>query len=334
MQTRLESIRRLATRWLTLIFAPVAVSLATIIVTNVATSPPQPVPWWLWAVTGTAAALAVLLYLIGYTTSFENLLHRASMSLRSYRYRKPRVLIFDGTINGGPAEITPTPIQSDRIPADWRAACEALGWQVDMGPVNRILRKPAPDIVINPFGELYPEADFNTNGTVIEIRKYVWEGGVFANVAGLPFWYRYNPSSGKYETAARVEKVADDKFGWKYLIYDLFPTLSIDTSFDPKIVECRQGYDDIRRFGDVASAGGKQTVNMFRAYNLKPPLLIPLLKDSEQQHCIIGGLEYGDGCFLFAGVQIDRDDKSFDKVIAAVKGWVQYEVRFRKPVSN
>lgn len=181
---------------------------------------------------------------------------------------------------------------------------------------------------MNAFGEVYPESDFISSSSVTEIRNYVWSGGVYVNVAGIPFWYRYDPSSGTRETAGRIEKLFEGEPIWKSLFYDLFPNLTPST--EPEIVECIQSDEDINRFGDIANAGGMQRVGRFRSYPLQPAQLLPILRDSEQQHCIIGSFLYGQGCYLFAGVFINRDNLSFEKVLAAIKGWASYEARNRK----
>ncbi len=326
MNTHVASIRQSARRWLTLLIAPSAISLAAIIITNTATA--QATPSWLWVSTGIAAIVSFLLYGIGYRYDFEDALSNLARRLRSQRFRKPRVLILDGTINGEQNQSPPTAVHSDRAPIDWRTAFESLGWRVELGPNQQVLREPLPDIVVNPFGEVYPEADFVSSKTASDMRSYVWNGGIYVNVAGIPFWYRYDPTSRKRETAGRVEGIFEEKAIWKSLFYDLFPSLS--PVGDPELVTCTQSEDDIKRFGDITNAGGAKTVKKFRAYAIQSAL-IPLLRDEAQQFYVIGAYLYGQGSFIIAGIQIAADEVSFRKVIAAVRGWAGYELKGRKP---
>lgn len=331
MKTRISTkatlIRRTAAQWLNLVAAPMAISFLAIIITNYATS--LKIPWWLWLVTGIIIVIAILLYVVSSTQSFEEILVAIEHKLRSMKFSKPKVLILDGTLNGEKNETPPNPVHTDRTPTDWRSAIEAFGWKAEIGPVQRLLDETAFTIVINPFGEVYPEADFGSNSTASLIREYVWSGGVFVSVSGMPFWYRYNSLSKKQETAGRIEGIFDEKPIWKSLFYDLFPNLT--PSGEPENIPCSQTEEDTKRFGDIANAGGSQTVGKFRAYPLKPMQILPMLRNNEQQLCIIGSYLYGQGCFLLAGVFIDRDNKGFEKVVAAIKGWAQYEAQGRKP---
>jgi len=327
MITRVASIRQGARRWLNLVIAPLAISLAAIIVTNLATC--QATPVWLWIATAVSIIIAILLYIAGYGHGFEAVLAKLARNVRARGFQRPHVLVLDGTLTGDERETPPVPLHSDRTPTDWRTALESVGWNVEMAPVQRITEDPAPDMVVNPFGEVYPEADFASNSTISEIRKYVWNGGVFVNVAGIPFWYRYSPTTGKRENAGRFERVDDDRLQWIPLFNDLFPNLT--PTSDPQIVECMQTEEEITRFGNIANAGNSQTVGRFRAYPLNPPQLLTMLRDREQHHCIIGSFLSGQGCYLFAGVFIRQTNTSFEKVVAAIKGWVSYEAQRRKP---
>jgi hypothetical protein len=204
-----------------------------------------------------------------------------------------------------------------------------MGWEIEIGPSSVIETDHPPDMVVNPFGEVYPESDFLSNSSASSIRRYVWDGGVYVNVAGIPFWYRYDTRTGRRETAGRVEGIFEGRAKWISLFHDTFPNL--DPSSEPKVVRCHQLDEEKHRFGDIASAGGEDTVGMFRANPLNPPRLIPMLRDAEEKHCIIGAYQFGDGAFIFASLVIVRSNRSFDKAIAAIKGWAEYELKSRTP---
>jgi|CXWL01.1.fsa_nt_gi hypothetical protein len=324
----LESIRSSAGRWLSLFFAPLAISLATIIITNFASH--QNVPGWLWLATTLASVIALILYTITYHRTLDTFLSTFEQHRRALRYKKPNILILDGKVEGNPRETPPAPIHSNRHPIDWKSALSNLGWSVYLGPTTRIAQKPAPDIVVNPFGELYPESDFLTNATITKIREYVWAGGVFVSVAGIPFQYRYNPTTRRQEAAGRVEGISQEgNLIWIPLNKDLFPNLTPAT--EPVEFQATQLEIDVQRFGNIASAGRTPAITSFRAYPINPTQLMPMLRDPENQVCIIGNYQYGSGVFIFAGVSITDATPTFEKVVAAIKGWAEYEVRKRKP---
>ena len=327
-----NQIRRRIEILLTLFFAPLAVALAANIATNIGVA--QPVPSWLYGVSLFFAGLAIFLGVLVYTHKFDDLLAWTTKKIRARKFRKPRVLILDGTLDGDSQEKYPAPQQSNKAPTEWQNALERFGWRVEVEPVRGIQQAPLPDIVVNPFGELYPEAHSVLHSTAFTIREYVRKGGIYVNVAGKPFWYRYDPrAEANMETAGWMRRKLEDaegSFDWKPLFEDLFPDLNT-TGGDPEVTECLQSQEDLERFGNIMDAGGSRTVTKFRSYPASSGQMIPLLRDRTQELHIIGSLPFGKGSFLFAGVCIDDEAPSFEKVVVAIKGWADYEARGRKP---
>ena len=108
------------------------------------------------------------------------------------------------------------------------------------------------------------------------------------------------------------------------LFHNLFPQLGELT--EPFAVTPYQTDSDRSRFGDIASSGGTRDITVFRAYKPQTPGMVPLLRSPNPDMWIIGALKYGDGAFLVAGVSMaDRSHPTFDKIIAAVEGWIRYE---------
>jgi len=327
MKTITSKIRQVAKRWLTLVFAPAAISFLAIIITNAATKQPNPV--WLWVLTLLSILIAALSYLIGYSLLLRGFLERLSGFLRSRRYKIPRILVLDGTLFSDPEQVPPNPAHTDRTPTDWRSAFNSLGWNVSVAPVSSINVDDVPEFILNPFGEVYPEEDFVSSKTINIIREYVWNGGVYINVAGIPFWYRYDPRSGKRETAGRVEGVFEGQAVWRSLFSDYFPNLT--PQGEPEVIASSQSEEEISRFGDIMHEGSGENIGRFRAYPLNPVQLLPILRSADESQCIIGAHLYGKGAFLFCGVFIQGTNDSFEKVIASVKGWAIYETNNRIP---
>lgn len=327
MITISSKIRQIAKRWLNLVIAPAAISLLAIIITNAATK--QSNPAWLRILTLLSVLIAALTYLIGYSSFLRGILERLSNVIRARRYKKPRILILDGTLFSDPEQVPPNPVHTDRTPTDWRSSFSSLGWSVSIAPVSSIENGDVPELILNPFGEVYPEEDFVSSKTINQIREYVWNGSVYINVAGIPFWYRYDPRSGKRETAGRVEGVFEGQAVWRSLFSDYFPNLT--PLGEPEVVVSSQSKEEISRFGDIAHAGSDETVGRFRAYPLNPAQLLPMLRKADESQCIVGAHLYGKGAFLFCGVFIQSTNNSFEKVIASAKGWAMYEVNKRNP---
>jgi len=238
---------------------------------------------------------------------------------------KPHVAVLDGRIaDDGVALISP--IYTIHTPDEW---CQEIRnqnpiWQVELLSIDRAL-SDSVDMIVNPFGEAYPEEDLSFHTTFTRIRDYVRGGGVYVNVAGYPFWWKTNPITGEKTPAGRWEQreQSDIMFN-KPLIPDL---LGISPVFPgtPQSGLTRQEQRDVQRFGEIAGAGGGNDARIFRPYPSTSQRIIPLLRTDSGQEIVIGAVPFGAGYFIFAGLEIDRVSLSFAKALAAVCGWVKYE---------
>jgi len=323
-----QSIRKAAERWLSLLFAPLTISLAAIIITDYALR--IKIPLWLWFGTIFPFVVSVILYFFCFHNFLDRAITQYSKWRRKQRFKKPFVLILDGTINGGQNETPPNPVYSNRPPVDWKTALEDFDWSVNIGPMKSLLDRSMPDLVINPFGEVYPEADFVSNASLSHLKDYVWAGGVFVSIAGMPFFYRYNPSTGFREGTGRLQGFTENNVPvWKPIIVDLFP--NIRPFSEPLEVIATQLPIDINRFGNIANAGASSNITSFRACLISPPQLLPLVRDQKNEICVIGAFLYGEGAFIFSGVSITDLTPTFEKVIASIKGWAKFEAQGRTP---
>ena len=87
--------------------------------------------------------------------------------------------------------------------------------EVNVGPLEFIHDSRAYQVVVNPFGETYPEEDTYTYKSFETICDYVFSGGIYVNVAGIPFWYCHDPRDpeyiGKRITAGTLRKELGDE---------------------------------------------------------------------------------------------------------------------------
>jgi len=62
-------------------------------------------------------------------------------------------------------------------------------------------------IIVNPYGAVYPELDIKELTIWSRIRDYVFHGGMFVNVADIPFFYAYDPRRNiRYDTGKSVHQ--------------------------------------------------------------------------------------------------------------------------------
>lgn len=60
-------------------------------------------------------------------------------------------------------------------------------------------------VIINPYGGAYPESDLSDSRSLEQILDYVKNGGIYVNVADIPFYYAFSPETGRMvDTTPRV----------------------------------------------------------------------------------------------------------------------------------
>lgn len=320
---RADRTRSRIEHWLLLLISPFLVSLIANIAVLVWTN--TQVSFGLWLLLFLSFVVWIASYMAAFTAAFQTPILWWTHIRRCRRFMKPYVAVLDGRIaDDGIALISP--IYTVHTPDEW---CQEIrnqnpSWQVELLSMDRAL-SDSVDMVVNPFGEAYPEEDLSFHTTFSRIRDYVKGGGVYVNVAGYPFWWKTNPITGEKTPAGRWEQQeqSDIMFN-KPLIPDL---LGISPVFpgSPQSGLTRQEQRDVQRFGEIAGAGGGNDACIFRPYPSTSQRIIPLLRTDSGQEIVIGAVPFGAGYFIFAGLEIDRVSRSFAKALAAVCGWVKYE---------
>jgi hypothetical protein len=321
--TRALKTREKIRHWLLLLVSPLAISLFASVV--VAFGSGTPIASWLLVSLGIAVALWVILYLASYTRFFHGAITSLTKLRRRRRFKKPYVIVLDGRLEeNGPAD-TPLLFTTKR-PNDWLTNLrnENPNWRIELGSVRQV-QVECPDIVINPFGEAYPEEDLSLHTTFTKIRDYVSGGGVYVSVAGYPFWWKYNPVTKVRAEAGRWEQQKPNLMILKPLLHDTLLAISPVMPGAAQIVNTMQEQSERERFGEIAGVGGDTKVKMFRQYLVSEQQMIPMLRSEDGKYIIIGAVPYGAGHFILAGVEIDHTSLAFEKVAAAVCGWAKHE---------
>lgn len=231
-------------------------------------------------------------------------------------------------------------------PRDWYDELSSIkGFDVDWAVATEI--SDNFDIIINPFGETYPEIDKPNLSTLRNIRTFVKNGGIFVNVAGLAFYYVWDGqkedlSGPLYETyqVTRLPGVL-----WRIVLprashlrdCSLYGFFGVRTTFSSSAILSVTPVSD-RFFKGLSSVGGVKDVNEFRsAYrsDKEEATLIPLLKSSQKITVIVEGgkkkqmdfdcypiaaVKYGKGYLLLNGMALEKSrPEDFQKVLEAIK---------------
>lgn len=197
-------------------------------------------------------------------------------------------------------------------------------------------------VILNPFGEVYPEENKPNLLSLKRIVKYIKNGGVFVNVAGLAFYYMWDGevedlTGPLYETykldsvPGILEGVAilTDSYILDTWLYNQFGVRT--TFFDVSVIDVKPVKD--RFFQGLDTVGGETKVQEFRSAmrsESNESLLIPLLKGERSfkakdrtisvQSYPIAATNYGFGYLVLNGMKLDKARKQdFDKTVEAIK---------------
>jgi len=266
--------------------------------------------------------------------------------LRQWKKRKFMTPVNVGVLSGylTPEEEgnLPKSPYSDFTPEQWFNAISNYNeFNANWVSATEISRKF--DIIINPFGEEYPEINKPNLLTLRKIVQYVKNGGIFVNVAGLAFYYLWdgeeedlsgplletyqlNPKNLILERKVflRASHLLDSSLH-KY--FGLRTTM-----FNPTILTVKAVSDEF--FNQLVTVGDESKVKEFRSTfrsEKEDAFLIPILKaeyiikDAHGKKMIfscypISAVEYGKGYLVLNGMKLEESrPQDFDKAVEAIR---------------
>ena len=211
-------------------------------------------------------------------------------------------------------------------------------------PVSRIGNDFA--LVLNPFGEAYPEKDIKKRFSFNIIKDYVADGGVYVNTGGFPFFYAWDVAKGKEQPVVDVRTLVPKSVRIKKgeVIVDQYVSLlnfagsllwrefdALTTSDTPEFaginaLKVYQTDKDKKIAGDLASVGGTDQIHEFRALRKETKNVIPLLRTSRpdfREVYPIAALPHRLG-YLIIGGMYTKGESEFEKLAVAVDNFCNW----------
>lgn len=311
--------------------------------------------WWSLSLAATAATIALLLRIViptNLSNSFNDvplyiglvvalsflcffILARIMKSLiithyRRDRFRHPlRIGILDGSTGVGDLAL---PIDGDfPTPQQW---LQAVGQVFHDNDVVCMISTTQIDnkycMILNPFGEIYPEEDLSRRKSFFRIKAYIEHGGIFVNTSGLAFYYMFDTRTGqRFITGEPLEVRMENQpavfRGFTNPIYSWLREnfqVRITVFPQPEPLEVYQLPEDRTIIGDLVNIGGTNEVNEWRA-SVYHPSLIPFLRSLKPRHnpneeCYpLAAIKHGIGYLLLTGFKPDTIGWR-DKIGAAI----------------
>jgi len=238
---------------------------------------------------------------------------------------------------------------------EWETAFQNMGYKVEPVNIGQISNRYSA--IINPYGETYPEEELIELITFNKIKKYIINGGLFLNVAGIPFFYGFdylhdlNPTLSKeqktflfrpHQTPTGVESILVEQSVFPTTGFSLVETIMYEhfkilTTWEKEQVRICTQNDVCRRFiGDIVNIGGTNQIFEFRAVRKQSRKWIPFLMTNSDIGEIypIAGVPYGRGCLVVCGFHLDISQTSslwnqhihngcFQKIVTALHNLIQ-----------
>jgi Ca2+/Na+ antiporter len=185
-------------------------------------------------------------------------------------------------------------------------------------------------IIVNPFGDIFPEEDLKLHTTFYRICRFIEEGGFFLCTGGA-FWAHQNTKVSEKEEWVFVrsqEGVQSLKDSFLYKEFGIVVTGEVINSNgkfvvkEPLEIQVYQKKEDEAYIGPLIEANAK--IRRFRALMPESSNYIPLLREKDDKSFPLAAVQYGKGYLLHAGMRLTGTKiMEFDILIKAMKDIVK-----------
>jgi len=218
-------------------------------------------------------------------------------------------------------------------------------FEIEKIPLSKVSSEYA--VIVNPFGEAYPEKDVKSRFAFNHLKSYVEDGGVLVNVAGFPFFYAWDVLKGAEEPIVDEKTLVPQSVreeGGKFYVERFMVLLNfagslsgrdlgiITTVDTPQMsgvneLEVFQEEEDRKIAGDLVNIGGQNKVHEFRAIRKDATKeAIPLLRAKRPdvgEVLPIAAVRRGYG-YLIVGGMNTKSASEFEKLATAVDNFCDW----------
>ncbi len=181
-------------------------------------------------------------------------------------------------------------------------------------------------LIMNPYGENYPESDKDLRSTFQSIRAYMRDGGVFF-ASGAPFWFHQNTitdKDGQWSVVRTTDGIQQMTDGLCFTSLGVSVTMPDD---EPSEVEVYQRDMDQEISGDLVR--GPTKVKRWRAVLSNTPDCLPILREKNDSSYPLCLVQYNKGFLLHSGLYVkDENAIEFQIIVRLLKALIA--TRFRQ----
>lgn len=176
-------------------------------------------------------------------------------------------------------------------------------------------------LIINPFGENYPEKDTVLHSSFNDLRSYMEKGGFLLTI-GAAFYYHQNTMSSQtieptlIRTQNGFQGMNDSFFYKKFSVSFTMDNYDHNGNVlhkEPINIGVYQEDEDKDIVGDIL--GEIETINRFRALKSGSIDYIPLLRETGNKIYPLAAVPYSKGVLLHAGMKVNGVESNEFKII-------------------
>ncbi len=238
------------------------------------------------------------------------------------------------------------------LSSDWDAQLKRQDLNTKIIAIDQLDDEYA--VVINPYGEVYPERDPLSLHSFEKIKKYIDKGGIFVCAGGVPFYYCWDSRTEHRVTLSKqvqgyvmraqnillptffyppvfslVDIPVNESFGVNVL-GDIQPPPSAAPGWQP-IFPTHPSNQDMQYVGNITLVGGSNQAFLFRSVTPVTRSCIPFLRaivPNIGEVYPMAGIPYGRGLLVVCGMNLDSgasaggfniDRVEFEKICAAIR---------------
>lgn len=243
--------------------------------------------------------------------------------LRKFKNICPKIGILNGNIY--------SPLREYKCKRSWTEVTASM-WYAELvkdlkeKKLKRIILIPTSkindsfSIIINPFGDNFPEEDLKLHKTFYRICEFVKSGGLFVCTGGS-FWAHQNTISSDSEewvfikTQDGMQSLKDSFF---YKEFGVETTGNVPgKAQEPLPVDIYQKDEDVSSFGELIN---NNKVNRFRAITSGTSDYIPIIRELNDKSFPLALVRYGDGFLIHAGMSLtSAQSTEFQLILKTIK---------------
>lgn len=185
-------------------------------------------------------------------------------------------------------------------------------------------------LLINPFGDNFPEENLKLHTSFYKICEYIKNGGFFV-CSGGAFYAHQNTINSSTCEAVIVKETNGSQSLEHSLLFQEFGVLTTgdNTENEKNNVDVYQLDEDRKIFGQIVDEGSGSSIKRFRAVTEKSSDFIPIVREKGNKSFPVAVIRYGEGYLIHFGMHLESTNSQEFKIVANVLNKIIND-KFRK----